>query len=287
MRTPALILAALSLGLSACGGGNAANTATNAPPPGNARDDDAERQRKARADQARDAIERARRLHGEGKLAEAITEAELASEIDPGNGLAFAWLGEAYTEQGRDLEAARAHREAARLAPNERERTQQTYRAGDASRRVAKKAFANAQYKMAAEHARDALKANQLDAEARRVLADALLQAGLHAESRPEYQRLADEGTGKARQEALYWVGICGLYLFEYAQAEKVFDALVKEGYQAGDIYLWRGRCRFERKDVEGAKQDFRLAVEFASTPDQRKVCEAALAELEQPGKQE
>lgn len=280
MRNALLLIAILGV-LPACGSGNApgaanANADTNTPAltPRMTPDE-------ARAGQSRDALARARDLRRDGKLEAAITEGELAAELDPANGMAFAWLGDAYTEAGRHLEAARAHRQAARLAKDERDRADQTYRAGGASRAVARAAFARGHYKMAAEHARDAVKANELDAEARRVLADSLFHAGLHAEARPEYQRLADESAAARRQENLYWVGVCGLYLKEYDAAEAVFSTLIKEGYKDGDVYLWRGRCRFSRGDRAGARQDLRLAMEFATSDEQRQAAQDFLNELE------
>lgn len=274
------ILAGLVTG---CGGANSGNApaAANVAPAVNQAEETAKRVK-----WAAEALDRAEKAYNALDFAGAAKEAEDSALWDPSNPKPWELLARCEEKQGKQQPARDAYLRAAKLSAGATQ-TALLERAAKCSQNLADRAFKHGEFKLAQEHAFDALRANAGNAEARRIMADAMLRREQHADARVEYQRIADESTGLTRQENLYWVGICGLYLFEYATAEAVFNGLITEGYQAGDIYLWRGRCRFERKDVEGAKQDFRLAIDFASTPEQRKVAEEALAELNKPGKPE
>jgi len=275
----ALCTLVLSAGvLAGCGGGNSGNALPpgNTVAPSNAQADESAKRQKW----SLEALGRAETAYNGLDFATAAKESLEATQWDPANPKPWELLARAEEKQGHFQPARDAYLRAARLSTAATSEAL-TALAARCSVGLAEYAFKHQQYKPAAEHARDALKANAQDADARRILANSLFHAGLHAEARPEYQRVADESTGATRQENLYWVGVCGLYLREHAEAEAVFDALIKEGYKTGDIYLWRGRCRFERKEIAGAKQDLRLAIEFATSTEQRKSAEDFLAELE------
>lgn len=269
--------------LSGCGPGPnavAGNEPTGSAPGGN--EPDAAR----RIRWAADALTQAEKDYNRLDFAAAANSANEAIQWTPLDPKPWELLGRCEEKLGQHHAARDAYRRAAALSEGTT-RSALLDLAARCSVALADRAFKGQEFKVAEEHARDALGANQSNLEARRILADALLQRRQYEEARAEYRRISDESTGQRRQDNLYWAGICGLYLFQYAAAEEVFNGLIREGYKSGDVFLWRARCRFERKDLEGARQDFRLAIEFASTPEQRQTAEAALAELEKSGSQD
>lgn len=227
----------------------------------------------------------AKELYAAGKTDEGLRAFEAAVDADNSLGEAHAWLGKVYAEKGRLSEAKLQHRDAARLAQTPEVRLQQSYLAAEMGYKLALAAYARRDYRPAEEQAKDALRDRPSYPEARRVLADALFRREQYAEARTQYQQVADESSADARREALNWVGQCGLRLNENEAAEKVFSALIKEGYNHNDVYAWRAWCRFNRKDLAGARQDFLQAIEHATSPEKRKEFQAALAEVEKAEK--
>lgn len=282
-RPNAYLVLTLLLALSGCGAGNNAASGNNT---GGAAQTQSHEEAAKRRKWAAESLAQAEKDYNATDFSAGARAAHEAIQFEPNDPRPWELLARCEEKLGNHQPARDAYRRAANLSAGAT-RTALFELAARCSQLLAERAFNAGQFKPAQEHALDALRINEGNAEARRVLANALLKRGEYAEARTEYRRIADESTGATRQDNLYWTGICGLYLFEYEAAEQVFQGLIKEGYKGGDIYLWRGRCRFERKDIEGARQDFRLAIEFATSPDQRQAAQDALMELDKPGKSE
>jgi Flp pilus assembly protein TadD len=216
---------------------------------------------------------------------------EEAAELDPTSAGAHARLADILDRKGRLGEAKLAYRAAARLSPDAKSQMRLNYHAADVTLKLAQQKMKEGHYKLALEQARDALSYNPALSAARGAIAAAQFNLGDYEEARAEYFRVAEESTGEARQEALNWVGHCWLRLRNAAEAEKVFGGLINEGYTANNVYFWRGACRKERKDYQGARTDFLQAIEYANskemTADLQKELKAVDELLAKAGKSE
>lgn len=269
------VLLALLLPLAACGAGNDNDSSvdksrpapgTNAPDMGIARSNELLAEGKARYDNS--------------EFEKAIADLTEAVEWNPNNARAWDLLGRCYYKLKRWRDCRDAFKNALRNSEIEVRQAQTGY-VMESSTELGKQAMAIGQYKLAEEHARDALQWNRAYLPALKLLAEALYQRGQFEDARAQYQSLAEQSIGGDRHNGLYWAGLCSTQLRQYDKAEATFTTLIKEGYTAGDVYYWRAECRADRKDIEGAIQDVNLAIQHAASQERRKELEVVRIELE------
>ena len=256
--------------LAACGGKN--DVGANAAPPQAA---------PSASPEAKRLLEEAIDDFTAGRIDISLAKLEQAAEHEPRNAKVQAWLGRAYSGMARLSEAKLAHREAARFAGDATLRMEQSYLAAAAALQLARARMDKGDYSQAAAQARDALADNPELVEARALLAGALFHLQEFREALAEYQRVSEETAGAARRDALNWVAHCHLRLRDGPAAEQVFNALIREGYTANDVFGWRAACRKERKDYEGARMDLLRALDVASSEEMHKDLQKELRAVE------
>ncbi|MBK9975163.1 MAG: tetratricopeptide repeat protein [Planctomycetes bacterium] len=271
----ALLLLLLLMTLAGCGGGNAepGQEATNQP----AAKDNTPGANIARSNEL---LAEGKARYDKSEFEKAITELTEAVEWNPDNARAWDLLGRCHYKLKHWRDCRDAFKNALRNADASVRQAQAGY-VMESSTELGKQAMAIGQYKLAEEHARDALQWNRAYLPAVKLLAEALYQRGQFDDARTQFQALAEQNVGEDRHNGLYWAGLCSTQLRQYDKAEATFSTLIKEGYTAGDVYYWRAECRADRKDMEGAIQDVNLAIANAASPDRRKELEAVRAELE------
>jgi Flp pilus assembly protein TadD len=204
---------------------------------------------------------------------------EEAAELAPRDWKIHARLGHAYKQLQRYAEARAQFEVAARLTEGN-ERASLEGRMAVCSYRMARRAYAIGEDKLALEHVRDGLQLRPSDGPLNLMLGYVQIRRAELEEAEHAFLLAADLLAPEFREEAVLWAAHAQYRQEKYVDAVENYTRLIDGGFTGEEVFGWRAYALYSMDRHEDARRDFLRAVEFATSAEKRSEYEQAAGQL-------